>query len=69
MQPSFSDEGSIVLGANDDGKRRGSHSGLRTTEIGIPPQEIDNIFEEFRQGTSGRKKGPCRFGSGFGNLS
>src|SRR5260221_3306782 len=59
----FSDEGSIVLGARDDGNAEVT-LWVKDAGIGIPPQEIDNIWEEFRQGTSGRKKG--RAGSGLG---
>ncbi len=59
----FSDEGSIVLGARDDGNGEVT-LWVKDAGIGIPPQEIDNIWEEFRQGTSGRKKG--RAGSGLG---
>jgi len=59
----FSDEGSIMLGARDDGNGEVT-LWVKDAGIGIPPQEIDNIWEEFRQGTSGRKKG--RAGSGLG---
>jgi len=59
----FSDEGAITLGARDDGNGEVT-LWVKDAGIGIPPQEIDNIFEEFRQGTSGRKKG--RAGSGLG---
>src|SRR5450432_72315 len=59
----FSDEGAITLGAHEDGNGEVT-LWVKDNGIGIPPQEIDNIFEEFRQGTSGRKKG--RAGSGLG---
>jgi signal transduction histidine kinase len=59
----FSDEGSIVLGARNDGNGEVT-LWIKDSGIGIPPQEIDKIWEEFRQGTSGRKKG--RAGSGLG---
>jgi signal transduction histidine kinase len=59
----FTDEGSITLGARQDSENEVT-IWVRDTGIGIPPQEIDNIFEEFRQGSSGRKKG--RAGSGLG---
>jgi signal transduction histidine kinase len=59
----FTDEGAVTLGSRDDGNGE-VVIWVRDSGIGIPPQEIDNIFEEFRQGTSGRKKG--RAGSGLG---
>jgi signal transduction histidine kinase len=59
----FTDEGAITLGARDDGNGQVT-IWVKDSGIGIPPQEIDKIFEEFRQGTSGRKKG--RAGSGLG---
>ncbi len=59
----FTDEGSITVGARDE-----NHGEIviwvKDTGIGIPPQDMDKIFEEFRQGTSGRRKG--RAGSGLG---
>jgi signal transduction histidine kinase len=59
----FSDEGAIILGARND--RNGEVTlWIKDSGIGIPPQEVDKIWEEFRQGTSGRKKG--RAGSGLG---
>ncbi|MEP7286064.1 MAG: HAMP domain-containing sensor histidine kinase [Chloroflexota bacterium] len=59
----FTDEGTITVGARHDGNGEVT-IWVRDSGIGIPPQEVDNIFEEFRQGTSGRKKG--RAGSGLG---
>jgi len=59
----FTDEGAITLGARQDSDNEVT-IWVRDSGIGIPPQEIDNIFEEFRQGSSGRKKG--RAGSGLG---
>jgi signal transduction histidine kinase len=59
----FTDEGSITLGANPE--QNGEITiWVRDSGIGIPPQELDNIFEEFKQGSSGRRKG--RAGSGLG---
>ncbi|MHB8625905.1 MAG: sensor histidine kinase [Aggregatilineales bacterium] len=59
----FTDQGSITVGAReqDDGTLLFS---VTDTGIGIAPQDMDKIFEEFRQGTSGRRKG--RAGSGLG---
>ncbi len=59
----FTDQGSITLSAHaqDDGT---VVFAVADTGIGIPPQDMDKIFEEFRQGTSGRRKG--RAGSGLG---
>ncbi len=59
----FTDEGSITVGARDDGNGEVT-VWVKDTGIGIPPQDMDKIFEEFRQGTSGRRKG--RAGSGLG---
>jgi signal transduction histidine kinase len=59
----FTDEGSITVGARDDGNGEVT-IWVKDTGIGIPPQDMDKIFEEFRQGTSGRRKG--RAGSGLG---
>ena len=60
---STTDEGSISVGARDDGNGE-VMLWVKDTGIGIPPQDMDKIFEEFRQGTSGRRKG--RAGSGLG---
>jgi len=61
----FTDEGAITLGALEDEKdHREVTIWIRDTGIGIPPQEMDGIFEEFKQGSSGRRKG--RAGSGLG---
>lgn len=59
----FTDQGSITVSAypQDDGTVLFS---IADTGIGIAPQDMDKIFEEFRQGTSGRRKG--RAGSGLG---
>jgi len=59
----FTDKGSITVGARaqDDGSVLFS---VADTGIGIAPQDMDKIFEEFRQGISGRRKG--RAGSGLG---
>jgi signal transduction histidine kinase len=59
----FTDEGAITLGARDEGNGEVT-LWISDTGIGIPPQDMDKIFEEFRQGTSGRRKG--RAGSGLG---
>jgi len=59
----FTDTGSITLGARDSGNGE-VMIWVKDTGIGIPAQDIDKIFEEFRQGTSGRRKG--RAGSGLG---
>jgi signal transduction histidine kinase len=59
----FTDKGSISVGASvqDDGFVR---IWVKDTGIGIPPEDMASIFEEFRQGASGRRKG--RAGSGLG---
>ncbi len=59
----FTDEGAINVGAscNSNGE---VVIWIKDSGIGIPPQDMDNIFEEFRQGSSGRRKG--RAGSGLG---
>ena len=59
----FTDEGIITVGTQpqDDGTVL---FWIKDSGIGIPPQDMDKIFEEFRQGTSGRRKG--RAGSGLG---
>ncbi len=59
----FTDEGTITVGARpqEDGFML---FWINDTGIGIAPQDMDKIFEEFRQGTSGRRKG--RAGSGLG---
>ncbi len=59
----FTDEGSITVGARPDENGQ-VLLWVKDTGIGIPPQDMDKIFEEFRQGTSGRRKG--RAGSGLG---
>ncbi|MFN8417711.1 MAG: HAMP domain-containing sensor histidine kinase [Anaerolineae bacterium] len=59
----FTDSGSITLGARDEGTGEVT-IWVTDTGIGIQPQDIDHIFDEFRQGQSGRKKG--RAGSGLG---
>ncbi len=59
----FTDSGTITLGARDKGDGN-VIIWVADTGIGIPPQDMDKIFEEFRQGTSGRRKG--RAGSGLG---
>ncbi len=59
----FTDEGSITVGAKDDGNGEVT-LWVKDTGIGIAPQDMDKIFEEFRQGSSGRRKG--RAGSGLG---
>jgi signal transduction histidine kinase len=59
----FTDQGSITVGARDNGKNE-VLIWVKDTGIGIPPQDMDKIFEEFRQGASGRRKG--RAGSGLG---
>lgn len=59
----FTDSGTITVGtrAQEDGTVL---FWVADSGIGIPPQDMDKIFEEFRQGTSGRRKG--RAGSGLG---
>ncbi|MBX3081165.1 MAG: HAMP domain-containing histidine kinase [Anaerolineae bacterium] len=59
----FTDSGSITLGARDDGNNEVT-VWIADTGIGIAPQDMETIFEEFRQGASGRRKG--RAGSGLG---
>jgi signal transduction histidine kinase len=59
----FTDSGSITLGARDDGQGEVT-IWVADTGIGIAPQDMGTIFEEFRQGASGRRKG--RAGSGLG---
>jgi signal transduction histidine kinase len=59
----FTDTGSITLGVRDHGNGE-MLIWVKDTGIGIPPQDLDTIFEEFRQGTGGRRKG--RAGSGLG---
>lgn len=59
----FTDQGVVTLGARDQGNGE-VLVWINDTGIGIPPQDMDKIFEEFRQGTSGRRKG--RAGSGLG---
>ncbi len=59
----FTDKGTVTIGV----RQQDEHDVLfwvSDTGIGIPPQDMDKIFEEFRQGTSGRRKG--RAGSGLG---
>jgi signal transduction histidine kinase len=59
----FTDHGSVTLGARpqEDGTVL---VWVQDTGIGISAQDMDKIWEEFRQGTSGRRKG--RAGSGLG---
>jgi signal transduction histidine kinase len=59
----FTDKGTISVGAvtQDDGFVR---IWVKDTGIGIPSEDMGSIFEEFRQGASGRRKG--RAGSGLG---
>jgi len=59
----FTDEGTITVGARNQGDGN-LVFWVSDTGIGIPPQDMDTIFEEFRQGSSGRRKG--RAGSGLG---
>lgn len=59
----FTDEGSITIGVREQGENEVLFW-ISDTGIGIAPQDMDKIFEEFRQGTSGRRKG--RAGSGLG---
>jgi signal transduction histidine kinase len=59
----FTDSGSITLGARNEGIGEVT-IWVADTGIGIPPQDLEHIFDEFRQGQSGRKKG--RAGSGLG---
>lgn len=59
----FTDRGMITVGAaaQEDGNVR---IWVQDTGIGIPSEDMASIFEEFRQGASGRRKG--RAGSGLG---
>jgi len=59
----FTDEGTITIGARPQ-EDNSMLFWINDTGIGIAPQDMDKIFEEFRQGTSGRRKG--RAGSGLG---
>lgn len=59
----FTDEGEIVLGARDNGDGN-VLLWIKDTGIGIAPQDLGKIWEEFRQGSAGRQKG--RAGSGLG---
>jgi signal transduction histidine kinase len=59
----FTDEGVVTVGARDDGNGEVT-MWVKDSGIGIAPQDMDKIFEEFRQGSSGRRKG--RAGSGLG---
>ena len=59
----FTDQGTITVGARDQGDGN-MVFWVADTGIGIPPQDMDTLFEEFRQGSSGRRKG--RAGSGLG---
>jgi signal transduction histidine kinase len=59
----FTDEGSITIGVRQENEAE-LKFWIQDTGIGIAPQDMDKIFEEFRQGTSGRRKG--RAGSGLG---
>jgi len=58
----FTDAGSIKLRVKVEGKE--VIFGVEDTGIGIPEADRTTIFEEFRQGTAGRKKG--RQGAGLG---
>ncbi|HRE49232.1 MAG TPA: HAMP domain-containing sensor histidine kinase [Aggregatilineales bacterium] len=59
----FTDSGEVTLGARDNGDGN-VLVWIRDTGIGIAPQDIGKIWEEFRQGSAGRQKG--RAGSGLG---
>jgi signal transduction histidine kinase len=59
----FTDSGSVTLGGRYDGEQEVT-LWVADTGIGIAPQDMETIFEEFRQGVSGRRKG--RAGSGLG---
>ncbi|MCC7448893.1 MAG: HAMP domain-containing histidine kinase [Anaerolineae bacterium] len=59
----FTDEGAITIGASCTDAAE-IVIWIKDSGIGIPPQDMDKIFEEFRQGSSGRRKG--RAGSGLG---
>ena len=59
----FTDSGSVTLGARVEGNNEVT-LWIADTGIGIAPQDMETIFEEFRQGASGRRKG--RAGSGLG---
>lgn len=59
----FTDRGAITLGARDNGAGEVEFF-VRDTGIGIPAEELGTVFEEFKQGSSGRRKG--RAGSGLG---
>jgi signal transduction histidine kinase len=59
----FTDAGTIHIGASCTDAAE-VVVWIKDSGIGIPPQDMDKIFEEFRQGSSGRRKG--RAGSGLG---
>ncbi len=59
----FTDEGFITVSAEPQEDDQLLFR-VQDTGIGIAPQDMDKIFEEFRQGTGGRRKG--RAGSGLG---
>ncbi len=59
----FTDEGTITIGVREQ-ENNEVLFWIADTGIGIAPQDMDKIFEEFRQGTTGRRKG--RAGSGLG---
>ncbi len=59
----FTDKGTITIGVREQDNNEVLFW-INDTGIGIAPQDMDKIFEEFRQGTTGRRKG--RAGSGLG---
>jgi signal transduction histidine kinase len=59
----FTDTGMIVLSVKRYNDKEVIIS-IKDSGIGIPPEDSDKLFEEFRQGQSGRRKG--RAGSGLG---
>lgn len=58
----FTDKGSITLGLTCDSNE--VTISVKDTGVGIKPENYEIIFEEFRQGTEGRRQ--ARAGSGLG---
>lgn len=59
----FTDKGEIRLGASLQADNQVLFW-VKDSGIGMPPSDLETIFEEFRQGAGGRRKG--RAGSGLG---
>ncbi|MFP4324207.1 MAG: sensor histidine kinase, partial [Anaerolineales bacterium] len=60
----FTDEGFIKLAMQVDEANQRAIISVQDTGEGIQPEDLAQIFEEFKQGTSGRKQ--ARAGSGLG---